>query len=132
MAILCGVDIIEIHRIKHSLETLGQAFKDRIFTEREISYCEKRKETKYKSYAARFAAKEAVSKALGTGISEGIKWKEIEVVNDEKGKPDICLSGRAKERLAELGGTSISISLAHCEDYAVAYAVIQAGDRTSD
>jgi len=130
LAIFCGVDIIEIHRIKHSLESLGHAFKKRIFTEREISYCEDKKEGKYKSYAARFAAKEAVSKALGTGISEGMRWKDIEVINDEKGKPDICLSGRAKERLAELGGTSISISLSHCEDYAVAYAVIQTGDQT--
>jgi len=128
LAIYCGVDIIEIDRIKHSLDTLGNAFRDKVFTRGEIDYCEARKAAKYKSYAARFAAKEAVSKALGTGISEGISWKDIEVVNDEKGKPDVCLSGKAREILTKLGDISISLSLSHSENYAVAYAVIQVRD----
>lgn len=129
LGILCGVDIIEIDRIKKSMDTLGDAFRNRVFTQKEILYCETRKAAKYKSYAARFAAKEAVSKALGTGISRGIGWTDIEVLNDENGKPYIILSGKAQEILLNLGGECISISMSHSENYSVAYAVIQTKNR---
>lgn len=125
MGILCGVDIIEINRIQNSLESIGQAFRDRIYTENEIKYCEERKAMKYQSYAARFAAKEAVSKALGTGISKGINLKDIEVRNDDLGKPFILLHGQALKTFEGIGALNISLSLSHCTSYAVAYAVIE-------
>jgi holo-[acyl-carrier protein] synthase len=125
LGIKCGVDIIEIERIKKSLTTNGEIFRNKVFTTGEIEYCELRKAAKYQSYAARFAAKEAVSKAFGTGISGGIDWKEIEVVNNPNGKPEVVLSGRAKEVFKNMFAKDISISLSHCENYAVAYVIIE-------
>lgn len=125
MAILCGTDIIEIGRIKNSLETTGDSFKNRVYTHNEIAYCENKKGARFPSYAARFAAKEAVVKALGTGISEGISWVDIEILNEENGKPYVVISGKAKEIFDGMGGSHVSISLSHCGDYAVAYAVIE-------
>jgi len=125
MGVCCGVDIVEISRIKHSLESGGEAFKKRVFTEKEIEYCEGKKFAKYQSYAARFAAKEAVSKAFGTGIGQYISWKDIEVINDEKGMPRIELSDKAKELFYSINGSGISISLSHCKDYAIAYVVFE-------
>lgn len=126
MAVYCGVDIVEIERIKRSLENGGEAFRNRVFTRAEINYCEGRKAARYQSYAARFAAKEAVAKAFGTGISEGIKWKDIEILNDDRGRPYVVLSSRAQEAYDRLNAEGISLSLSHCEHYAVAYAVIEA------
>lgn len=125
MGILCGVDIIEIDRIKRSFEMSGLSFRDRVFTENEILYCEEKKAVKYKSYAARFAAKEAVSKAFGTGIAGGIEWKDIEILNDGFGKPYVLLSGKAKELFIEMNVLEIALSLSHSDNHAVAYAVIQ-------
>ena len=125
MAIYCGVDIVEIQRIKQSFDKIGQSFRDKVFTQNEIDYCESRKVGRYQSYAARFAAKEAVSKAFGTGIGNGVKWKDIEVLRDESGKPYIVLSCRAKELFEEMKAIEISLSLSHCDNYAVAYAVIE-------
>lgn len=125
MSILCGVDIIEIDRIKKSFEMCGISFRNRVFTENEIIYCEEKKAVKYKSYAARFAAKEAVSKAFGTGIAGGVEWKDIEILNDQYGKPYVLLSGRALELFREMNAEGISLSLSHSENHAVAYAVIQ-------
>jgi holo-[acyl-carrier protein] synthase len=126
MAIYCGVDIVEIERIKHSFDTCGIEFRDRVFTMNEINYCESRNMVKYESYAARFAAKEAVSKAFGTGIGEGVKWKDIEILNNEQGKPFVVLSDRAEDIFEQMKGKGISLSLSHCRHYAVAYAVIEA------
>jgi len=125
MAIHCGVDIIEISRLKKSIEELG-GFRERVFTEREIQYCEKRKKARFESYAARFAAKEAMLKALGTGLAEGVEWKQIEVLNDGTGKPHVELTLKALELYEGLGGKSLDISLSHCVEYAVAYVVIEA------
>lgn len=125
MSIKCGVDIVEIDRIKSSLASNGDIFRDKVFTPKEIEYCEARKAAKYQSYAARFAAKEAVSKAFGTGISQGIGWKDIEVSNDDSGKPNVLLSGKAFEIFKGMNSSSISISLSHCENYAVAYVIIE-------
>jgi holo-[acyl-carrier protein] synthase len=121
LALLCGIDIIEINRIEKSLD---QKFKNRIFTEGEIIYCESKKINRFKSYAARFAAKEAVFKALDAGRGSRIRWKDIEVRNTELGYPQIILSGNALEMYKKIKGTCISISLSHCESYAVASAVV--------
>lgn len=125
MAIHCGVDIVEIDRVRQSFETTGTAFRDKVFTEKEIEYCENKKVMKYQSYAARFAAKEAVSKAFGTGISKGLKWKDIEILNNSEGKPYVVISDTAKRLFEEMQGLSIALSLSHCKSYAVAYAVIE-------
>lgn len=125
MAILCGVDIIEIDRIKEAFEKGGQAFKNRVFTESEIAYSESKKAMKYQSYSARFAGKEALAKALGTGISKGIGLKNIEVLNNGSGKPYAVLTGQAKERFTDLNGKNISLSLSHCKKYAIAYVIIE-------
>lgn len=124
LGLLCGVDIIEIDRIEKSLCETGNAFRDKVFTPGEIQYCEERKAARYQSYAVRFAAKEAVAKALGTGISMGIGWKDIEVYNEPGGKPHVRLTGRAQEYYLSLGAEQIAISLSHSRDYAVAYATI--------
>lgn len=126
MGILCGVDIIEINRIKKIIDSdTGEAFKRKVFTPAEIEYCESRKKSKYQSYAARFAAKEAVSKALGTGISSGISLKDIEVLNHDCGKPYVVLKGRAQKILERLKGKSISVSLSHSDSDSIAFVVIE-------
>lgn len=128
MAVFCGVDIVEIARIKKTFDNLGNSFRDKVFTENEISYCESKKIVKFQSYAARFAAKEAVSKAFGTGIGGGIGWQDIEVLNNESGKPYIVLSNGAKELFLRMNGVNISLSLSHCENYAVAYVIMEVRD----
>lgn len=125
MAVLCGVDIVEIDRIRKSFDSCGDSFRDRVFTENEIKYCESKKAVRFESYAARFAAKEAVSKAFGTGISKGVKWKDMEILNNPQGKPYVVLSEKAGEIYEEMGAKGISLSLSHCKSYAVAYVVIE-------
>lgn len=125
MGVQCGVDIVEIERIKKSIESLGDSFRNRVFTVSEIEYCENRKAARYMSYAARFAAKEAVSKAFGTGISRGIGLKDIEILNDDNGRPYVVLHGSAKEVYKSIYAEDISLSLSHCENYAVASVCIQ-------
>jgi phosphopantethiene--protein transferase domain len=132
MGVLAGIDIVEIDRIKKAIERGGNSFIRRIYTPREIKYCEERGDARFGSYAARFSAKEAVSKALGTGISNGISFQDIEVVNDAGGKPRVILHGKAGERFRSLGGISMDISLTHSRDYAAAYAVIQTGKDGTD
>jgi holo-[acyl-carrier protein] synthase len=124
MKILCGTDIVEIERIKKAVDELGEAFKRKVFTDYEVDYCENRKAAKYKSYAARFAAKEAVSKAFGTGIANGLSLREIEIRNDLSGKPFAVLYGKAKDFYSSLNSSSMDISLSHCDNYAVAYVSI--------
>lgn len=125
MAIHCGVDIIEIDRLRNSIESVD-GFRDRVYTVGEIAYCENRKKARFESYAARFAAKEAVLKALGTGMAEGLGWKQIEILNDDKGKPYAVLSQKALELFEIMGAKSMDVSVSHCGDYAIAYAVIDA------
>ena len=115
-----GVDIIEISRLAGVFERYGQRFLDRIYTPDEISYCRGRAP----NLAGRFAAKEAVMKALGTGV-RGVGWKDIEVARHESGAPSILLHGRAKGRAQRLGVHEISVSMSHSRDYAVAFVVIQ-------
>ena len=122
-----GVDIIEIPRVQRVLAGYGRRFLERIFTEGEIAYCRGRAP----NLAARFAAKEATMKALGTG-TRGVSWKDIEVLRRESGEPHIRLSGRAEACAQRLGGGEISLSLSHCQEYAVAFVVTQSGVAQSD
>ena len=113
-----GVDIIEIGRIQGVLERWGQRFLHRIYTEEEIAYCRGRAQ----NLAARFAAKEATMKALGTGV-RGVSWKDIEVVRAKSGAPSIILHGRASLRAEKLGVTELALSISHSREYAVAFVV---------
>ena len=118
-----GVDLIEIARIERALTRFGDRFLERVFTPLEIMYCRAR----LPELAARFAGKEAVSKALGVGVRmmarEGIKWHEVEVIGDQRGKPLIQLHGRAAERAEELGLTEWAVSLSHTKEHAIAFVV---------
>jgi holo-[acyl-carrier protein] synthase len=128
MNISTGIDLIEISRIERTLNRYGERFLERIFTEAELSHLRSkavRKASKsviVAELAARFAAKEACSKALGTGIGP-ISWKEMEVLNERSGKPNLRLSGRAAEIAGFLGYTSWSVSLTHSRDMAAAVVV---------
>ena len=117
MKISCGVDIIEIDRVKESIEQLGDKFLNRVFTDKEIEYCESRKNQKYQHYAARFAAKEAAFKAVSGQIDDkyNVCWKDFEVTNDEQGRSSIKLVG-----IDEKSIENIDISISHCKKYAVA------------
>ena len=121
-----GTDIIEIKSIQSAMEH-GKRFAQRVFTENEISYCEN-KPNKYQHYAARFAAKEALMKALKTGWNNGIQWRQIEVRNQSGGAPVICAMGKVKEQLDKMGVTNMEISLSHSEQYAIAMVCIQETD----
>jgi holo-[acyl-carrier protein] synthase len=119
-----GTDIIEIARIEHSLERFGVAFLERVFTAGEIAYCQ-RKRNAAESLAARFAAKEAGAKALGTGISRGVSWREFEVRRQPGERPELHLSGRAAEIAAGLGIRHISLSLTHSRSISMAMVVAE-------
>ncbi|MBQ7794909.1 MAG: holo-ACP synthase [Clostridia bacterium] len=119
MVIGVGCDIVEIERIEKAMKKDG--FLKRVFTEREIEYLALRN-MKAESAAAGFAAKEAVSKALGTGIS-GFSMRDIEILHEENGRPYVRLTGGAKELLSKTGGT-LSVSMSHSREYAIAYAVL--------
>ncbi len=123
-----GVDLVNVERIRRALDNpkTGERFRDRVFTHSEIEYCEGRR-GKYQSYAARFAAKEAVMKALGRGWSEKVSWQEIEVVRRPGGKPDIQLHGRTQGTATERRVKQFQLSITHTEDHAIAY-VIAEGD----
>ncbi|MDQ6655849.1 MAG: holo-ACP synthase [Verrucomicrobiota bacterium] len=119
-----GVDLVETTRIEHSLERFGERFLHRVFTAGEIEYCQSMK-FPARHFAARFAAKEAVSKAFGTGIGKTMGWKDIDVHREESGQPFVVLAGGAKELAAQRGVAAIWISLSHTEHNAVALAVIE-------
>ncbi|MGJ8724557.1 MAG: holo-ACP synthase [Roseibacillus sp.] len=118
-----GIDVVEVSRIEESIAEFGQKFLDRIFTAREQEYCEKQKRCAI-HYAARFAAKEAVSKAFGTGIGKDVSWLDLEVVRKASGEPEVVLGGRAKEFADENQVGAIKISLTHAQHYAAANAVV--------
>ncbi len=120
-----GVDLIEIPRLERVLERYGDRFLERVFTPAEILYCRGR----LPELAARFAAKEAVSKALGVGVRmmarDGINWRDVEIIGDARGKPLVCLYGRAAARADELGLTEWAVSLSHTREHAIAFVVAQ-------
>lgn len=119
-----GIDIIEIDRIEEAIKHGGKEFVRRTFTDEEISYCEK-ETNKYQHYAVRIAAKEAVFKAIGTGWQNGVKWTDIEVKNDELGKPVMRLKGKVKLIADKLGVKNAIVTLSHCEAYAIAQVVLE-------
>ena len=119
-----GTDLIEIERIERSVERFGDAFLQRVFTPGEIAYCQ-RKRNAAESLAARFAAKEAGAKALGTGISRGVSWREFEVRRLPGQPPELHLSGRAAEIAAQLGVRKVSLSLSHSRTTSIAVVVAE-------
>ena len=119
-----GTDLIEIERIAHSVERFGDAFLRRVYTPGEIAYCQ-RKKNAAESLAARFAAKEAGAKALGTGISRGVSWREFEVRRLPGQRPELHLSGRAAAVAEGLGIRRISLSLAHSQGLSIAVVVAE-------
>ena len=121
--ITTGVDIIEIHRVAEVLEQYGSRFLARVFTPDEIAYCRGRPP----NLAARFAAKEATMKALGTGV-RGVGWKDIEIVRAPSGAPGVVYHGRAESRAQRLGVLETSVSLSHSREYAVAFVVLRRDD----
>ena len=121
-----GTDIIEVARIGEMIEKHDELFLRRVYTPLEIEYCGGRKSA-LQHYAGRWAAKEAVLKALGTGWSRGIKWTDMEVSNLMGGKPELRIHGVASDIAEEMGIQEMQISISHCQSYAVAY-VIAIGD----
>jgi holo-[acyl-carrier protein] synthase len=124
MVLGLGTDLIETRRVEESIRRFGDRFLQRIFSPGEIAYC-RRKKNAAESFAARFAAKEAGAKALGTGISRGVAWKEFEVRREVSGRPSLHLSGRAAELAEAMGVRTIQLSLTHSRDLALAMVVVE-------
>lgn len=118
-----GVDIIETSRIKKIIDKKGERFLNKVFTKAEQEYCRNKKKGMHESFGVRFAAKEAVFKALGTGWQKGVSWLQVEIRNDELGKPCAVLTGKAKEIAERLGIETILLSLSHTKEYCMAFAV---------
>ena len=124
MIIAIGIDLVEVSRLEEVFARRGDRFRARVFTEGEVDYCESIG-AKFASYAARFAAKEAVMKALGTGWSEGVGWKDIEVVSQPGIAPSIKVHKRALDRMREIGASRVHVSLTHTGDLAMAQVVLE-------
>ena len=122
-----GIDVVDVERMRRALGSgaAGERFKRRVFTPDERAYCEGRGTLAAQSYAARFAAKEAVQKALGATATFAFAWPEIEVVRSPSGAPRIVLHGRTRARAASMGASAVHLSLAHLEHVAVAHAVVE-------
>ena len=123
-----GTDITECLRIAKMIERHGELFINRVYTAHEIAYCQRRKQVT-EHFAGRWAAKEAVLKALGTGWRRGISWRDIEVVNEPSGRPSIRIHGGAKSVVEQMGVTSVQISISHCRTHATAFAVATGSDK---
>jgi len=121
MKIKCGTDIVEIERIKESIEKLGDKFLNKVYTEQEIIYCESKGKQKYQHYAARFAVKEAAFKAISEQFEDkySVCWKDFETVNDKNGRPNINILGIKTKQIE-----NIDVSISHCKKYATANVVI--------
>ena len=126
-----GTDIIECLRIAQMIERHGELFINRVYTPLEIQYCQSRKQST-QHYAGRWAAKEAILKALGTGWRKGISWRDIEVRNDPGGRPVVAMRGGARDVVERLGITEMLISISHCRSHATAYAVAQGVEKKDD
>src|ERR1700761_9865779 len=124
MIVGSGIDLVEIERIQHSVERFGARFLDRVYTHAEQAYC-LRKRNAAESLAARFAAKEAAAKALGTGISRGVNWLEIEVIREPGGRPNVQFHGRAREFASRLGVLHAALSITHTADLSMASVVLE-------
>lgn len=117
-----GIDVVETVRIERSLERFGEKFKARVFTDKEREYCDTKKHAE-RHYAARFAAKEAISKAFGTGITDEVGWKDMEILRRDSGEPHVILHGKGKEFAEKKGIVRVIVSLTHADHYAAANAV---------
>ena len=124
MIVGTGVDLAEVARIRASIERFGRRFTDRIFTAAEIAYVE-RKANRYERYAARFAAKEAGMKAIGTGWKRGVRWQDFEVTNLPSGKPTLRLHGAAAEFAKRLNVRRVSLSITHTADLGMAHVILE-------
>jgi holo-[acyl-carrier protein] synthase len=124
MIVGTGIDIAEVPRIAESIERFGERFLHRVFTEGEIRYCDS-KANRVERYAARFAAKEAAMKALGTGWSHGVRWRDIEVARQPGGRPTIKFHGKAAEFAARLSTKNIALSLSHTAEQAIAQVILE-------
>ncbi|HJZ80963.1 MAG TPA: holo-ACP synthase [Pyrinomonadaceae bacterium] len=124
MIISIGVDIIEVSRVRETIERTPR-FAERVFTAAERAYCESRGAVAAQHYAARFAAKEAALKALQTGWSGGISWQDVEVTSKESGAPAILFRGRARELYEQCGATAAHLSIAHTTEHAIAEVVLE-------
>jgi len=119
-----GVDIIEVERVAAAMERFGERFLKRIFTPAEIRYCDAKK-NRGERYAARFAAKEAAFKALGTGWNQGVAWRDVEVRHAPGGRPTLAFTGRAAQHAARLGMKRASLSLSHTKQQAMAQVILE-------
>lgn len=123
-----GTDIIECLRIAQMIERHGELFISRVYTQHEIQYCQSRKMAT-QHFAGRWAAKEAILKALGTGWRKGISWRDIEVRNEPGGRPVVAMRGGARDVVEQLGIAQMLISISHCRSHATAYALAQGVDK---
>ena len=125
MIVGSGVDIAEVERIRDAAERYGARFLERVFTKGEIAYVERRKSGRYERYAARFAAKEAGMKAIGTGWRRGVRWVDFEVTNLPSGKPTLLLHGAAARFAERLGAKNVVVSLTHTATEALAWVILE-------
>lgn len=124
MIVGTGIDLAEVDRIRASIERFGERFLNRVFTPLEIAYVE-RKANRFERYAARFAAKEAGMKAIGTGWKRGVTWRDFEVANLPSGKPALRLSGVAEQVAQALGVKNVSLSITHTAEMAMAQVILE-------
>ena len=124
MIVGTGIDIAEVPRIAEAIQRHGQRFLHRVFTEGEIAYCDS-KANRIERYAARFAAKEAGMKALGTGWNHGVRWRDVEVCRVPGGRPTIAFHGKAAEFAAKLGTKNVALSLSHTAEQAIAQVILE-------
>jgi holo-[acyl-carrier protein] synthase len=124
MIVGTGIDIAEVPRIRQAMERFGDRFLQRVYTAGEIRYCDS-KANRVERYAARFAAKEAAMKALGTGWSHGVRWRDCEVVRMPGGRPSITFHGKAGEIAARLGMRNAALSLSHTAEQAIAQVILE-------
>jgi holo-[acyl-carrier protein] synthase len=124
-----GTDIVECLRIAQMIERHGELFIDRVYTVTEIEYCRSRKQAT-QHFAGRWAAKEAILKAIGTGWRRGISWRDIEVRNNEGGRPNVALCGGARDVVEQIGVGEVLVTISHCRSHATAFAIALARPRS--
>jgi holo-[acyl-carrier protein] synthase len=124
MIVGTGIDITEVPRIAEAIERHGDRFLQRIYTEGERAYCDS-KANRIERYAARFAAKEAAMKAIGTGWNHGVRWRDVEVSRQPGGRPTILFHGKAAEFAAKLGAARVALSLSHTAEQAIAQVILE-------
>jgi holo-[acyl-carrier protein] synthase len=124
MIVGTGIDITEVPRIAAAIERFGERFLNRVYTQKEIAYCQPKKNA-VERFAARFAAKEAAMKAIGTGLRQGVTWRDVEVGREPGGRPTIIFCGKAAEFAARLGAKRVHLSITHSEQAAIASVVLE-------